>query len=86
MSKRRVLFDCDPGHDDVVALLLALASPQMDIVGIVTSAGNQTVEKTTANTLKLLSFLHRTTIPVVKGLAHPLCQPLICSPEARLPS
>lgn len=81
MNKRRVIFDCDPGHDDVVAILLALASEEMEIVGIVTSAGNQTVEKTTTNTLKLLSYLNFTSIPVVKGLGKPLCQPLICSPE-----
>lgn len=81
MSKKRIIFDCDPGHDDVVAILLALASEEMEIVGIVTSAGNQTIEKTTTNTLKLLSYLNITSIPVVKGLGKPLCQPLVCSPE-----
>ena len=44
-----VLIDCDPGQDDAIALLLALASPELDLVGVTTVAGNQTLEKVTAN-------------------------------------
>ena len=65
-------FDCDPGHDDVLGLLLALASPEVEIRGIVTSAGNQTSEKTLHNTLRLLSMVERTEIPVIKGLSAPI--------------
>ena len=43
-----VLLDCDPGHDDAIALLLALGSPELELLGVTTVAGNQTVEKTTA--------------------------------------
>ena len=50
----RVLLDCDPGHDDAIALLLALASPELELVGVTTVAGNQTLEKTTANALRVL--------------------------------
>ena len=50
-----ILLDCDPGHDDAIALLLALASPEVDLLGITTVAGNQTLEKTTANALKCSS-------------------------------
>lgn len=65
-------FDCDPGHDDVLGLLLALACPDAQIRGIVTSAGNQTAEKTLRNTLRLLSMVERTEIPVMKGLDGPI--------------
>ena len=56
----RVLVDCDPGHDDAIALLLALASPELEVLGITTVAGNQTLEKTTVNALKILEFVGRT--------------------------
>jgi inosine-uridine nucleoside N-ribohydrolase len=67
-----VLIDCDPGHDDAIALLLALASPEVEVLGITTVAGNQTLEKTTKNALKLLEFTGRTEIPVAAGAARPL--------------
>jgi len=51
-----VILDCDPGHDDAIALLLALASPELDLLGVTTVHGNQTVEKTTANALRVLAL------------------------------
>jgi pyrimidine-specific ribonucleoside hydrolase len=51
-----VLIDCDPGHDDAIALLLALASPELELLGVTTVHGNQTLEKTTANALRVLEF------------------------------
>ena len=56
----RIILDTDPGHDDAIALLLALASPELEILGITTVSGNQTLEKTTANALKILEFVDRT--------------------------
>ncbi|MGV7614310.1 nucleoside hydrolase, partial [Mycobacterium kansasii] len=41
-----ILFDCDPGHDDAIAIVLALASPELDVKAITSSAGNQTPDKT----------------------------------------
>jgi inosine-uridine nucleoside N-ribohydrolase len=70
-SPTRIILDCDPGHDDAIALLLALASPEVELVGITTVAGNQTVEKTTANALRLLEFLGR-EVPVAQGAERPL--------------
>jgi inosine-uridine nucleoside N-ribohydrolase len=67
-----ILIDCDPGHDDAIALLLALASPEVDLLGITTVAGNQTLEKTTANALKILEFVGRTGVPVAAGARRPL--------------
>lgn len=73
---RKVLFDCDPGHDDVLAVMLALADRETEILGIVTSAGNQTVQKTTDNMLKVLTYLDIRGIPVVRGVEKPLCREL----------
>jgi inosine-uridine nucleoside N-ribohydrolase len=67
-----LILDCDPGHDDAVALLLALASPEAELVGVTTVAGNQTLDKTTANALRLLEFAGRGGIPVAAGAARPL--------------
>jgi inosine-uridine nucleoside N-ribohydrolase len=68
----RILIDCDPGHDDAIALLLALASPEVELVGVTTVAGNQTLEKTTANAIRVLDFVGREDIPVARGADRPL--------------
>jgi inosine-uridine nucleoside N-ribohydrolase len=67
-----VLIDCDPGHDDAMALLLALASPELEVLGITTVHGNQTVEKTTANALRVLEFAGFGAVPVGRGAEVPL--------------
>jgi inosine-uridine nucleoside N-ribohydrolase len=67
-----VILDCDPGHDDAIALLLALASPEIELLGVTTVSGNQTLEKTTANALKVLEFVDRTDVPVHVGCERPL--------------
>jgi pyrimidine-specific ribonucleoside hydrolase len=67
-----ILLDCDPGHDDAIALLLALASPELELLGVTTVAGNQTLEKTTANAIRVLDFVGRDDIPVAAGAAAPL--------------
>jgi inosine-uridine nucleoside N-ribohydrolase len=67
-----ILIDCDPGHDDAIALLLALASPELEILGVTTVAGNQTLHKTTANALRILEFAGRTEIDVAAGADRPL--------------
>jgi purine nucleosidase/pyrimidine-specific ribonucleoside hydrolase len=67
-----ILIDCDPGHDDAIALLLALASPELEILGVTTVAGNQTLQKTTANALRVLEFAGRPEITVAAGADRPL--------------
>jgi inosine-uridine nucleoside N-ribohydrolase len=67
-----ILLDCDPGHDDAIALLLALASPEVELRGVTTVAGNQTVEKTTANAIRILELVGREDVPVARGAGRPL--------------
>jgi inosine-uridine nucleoside N-ribohydrolase len=72
VSATPILLDCDPGHDDAIALLLALASPELELLGVTTVAGNQTLEKTTANAIRVLEFAGRADIPIAAGADRPL--------------
>ena len=76
-----ILIDCDPGHDDAIAILLALASPEVELRGITTVAGNQTLEKTTRNALKILELAGRTDVPVAAGAERPLARELRTAPN-----
>jgi inosine-uridine nucleoside N-ribohydrolase len=67
-----IVMDCDPGHDDAIAILLALASPEVELRAITTVAGNQTLEKTTRNALGVLELAGRGDIPVAAGASAPL--------------
>jgi inosine-uridine nucleoside N-ribohydrolase len=67
-----VVLDCDPGHDDAIALLLALASPELELVGVTTVHGNQTLDKTTDNALRVLALAGREDVPVAMGADRPL--------------
>ena len=67
-----VILDCDPGHDDAIALLLALSSPELELLGVTTTYGNQTLEKTTANALRVLELVGRGDVPVAAGADRPL--------------
>jgi inosine-uridine nucleoside N-ribohydrolase len=67
-----ILIDCDPGHDDAMALLLALASPEVELVGVTTVHGNTTLANTTVNALKILELAGRTDVPVARGADRPL--------------
>ncbi|MEX0816548.1 MAG: nucleoside hydrolase [Gaiellales bacterium] len=78
----QVLIDCDPGLDDAIALLLALASPELDVLGVTTVAGNQTLDKTTANALRVLELGGREEIPVAAGADRPLEGELVTAADA----
>ena len=69
-TKPAVIIDCDPGHDDVMAILLAART--LDVRGLTTVFGNVDLEQTTRNARQTLEFAQLTSIPVVKGMAHPL--------------
>jgi len=72
-----IVLDCDPGHDDAIALLLALASPELELLGVTTTYGNQTLEKTTANALRVLELVGRQDVPVAMGASAPLERELV---------
>ena len=67
-----IILDCDPGHDDAIALMLALASPEVKLLGVSTVSGNHTLEHTTANAIRVLDHLGRDDIPVAAGADRPL--------------
>src|ERR1700686_4310810 len=67
-----IILDCDPGHDDAIAILLALASPEVRLLGVTTVSGNQTLEKTTANAIRVLDHVGRDDVPVAAGASRPL--------------
>ena len=71
-----IILDCDPGHDDAIAILLALASPEVELLGVTTVHGNQTLDKTTLNALKVLELAGRADVPVARGAERPLAREL----------
>ncbi|GLW33733.1 nucleoside hydrolase [Actinoplanes regularis] len=71
-TARPVIVDCDPGHDDALALLLAAGDPRLRLLGVTTVAGNQTLEKTTRNALRILALAGITGVPVAAGCDRPL--------------
>ncbi|AUJ30680.1 MAG: pyrimidine-specific ribonucleoside hydrolase RihA [Liquorilactobacillus hordei] len=74
---KKIIIDCDPGHDDALALIMAVAAPELDILAVTTSAGNQTPDKTLNNAMRMLTLLKQKNIPVAGGNKKPLMQDLI---------
>ncbi len=81
MEKQKIILDCDPGHDDAIALLVACFSNTLDLIAVTTCSGNQTVEKTTRNANNLLNFFQKRDIPLVKGHPNPIVRPSRICPE-----
>lgn len=81
MALKKVILDVDTGSDDAVAIMTAILSDELDILGITTVHGNVPLENTTDNTLRVLDFMH-SKIPVYKGCSFPLAQDL--SPGRRV--
>jgi pyrimidine-specific ribonucleoside hydrolase len=69
---RPIILDCDPGHDDALAITLALARPELELLGITTVGGNSPLANTTRNALRVLALLGRSDIPVAPGAERPL--------------
>ncbi len=69
---RPLIIDCDPGHDDALALLLAVASDRVRLLAVTTCFGNCSVDDATYNALRILSLYGATEIPVAKGASGPL--------------
>jgi inosine-uridine nucleoside N-ribohydrolase len=73
--KHKIILDCDPGHDDAIAILLAAHHPDIDLLAITTVAGNQSLDKTTLNALKVCSLANIRDVPVARGMDRPLVRP-----------
>ena len=74
---RKIVIDTDPGQDDAVAILLALASPELDVLGITAVAGNVPLPLTVKNSLKICELAGRPDTRVFAGAARPLVRPLV---------
>jgi inosine/uridine nucleosidase len=71
-----IILDCDPGHDDAIAIMLAAGDPAVDLLAITTVAGNQTLEKTTLNARRVCTLAGIHDVPIAAGCARPLTRPL----------
>ena len=71
MEKTKIILDCDPGHDDAVAITLAANSDKIDLLGITVVAGNQTLEKTQINARNVCQWLG-VDVPVYAGCGQPM--------------
>lgn len=72
-----VILDCDPGHDDAIALVMAHRSPAIDLLAVTTVCGNAPLDKTTANALRILEFIGAGDVPVGVGCESPLARSLV---------
>ena len=71
MKKEKIILDCDPGHDDAVAIMLAGINPKIELLGITVVAGNQKLEKTVNNALKICNHLNL-NVPIYAGMSKPM--------------
>ncbi|MDR1904762.1 MAG: nucleoside hydrolase [Treponema sp.] len=77
--KRKIILDCDPGHDDAIAIMLA--AQHLDVLGISTVGGNCSLENVTINALKILELIGRPDIPVYPGHSRPTVGELVTAPQ-----
>ncbi|WP_285768462.1 nucleoside hydrolase [Peribacillus sp. SI8-4] len=71
MKTKKIILDCDPGHDDAISIILAASQPSLDILGITTVSGNAEIEKTTRNALKICDLVSLNDVLVSKGASEP---------------
>lgn len=80
-TPRKIILDCDPGHDDAVAILLAHGNPKIELLAVTTVVGNQTLEKVTDNALVVGTIAGITGVPFAAGCARPLVREIENAPE-----
>ncbi len=78
---RKIILDCDPGHDDALAIMLAHASPEIELLAITTVAGNQTLDKTTLNARRVCTVAGIRDVPIAAGCGRPLLRDLVTAGE-----
>ncbi|GAB4074239.1 nucleoside hydrolase [Barrientosiimonas marina] len=72
MTTKKIIMDGDPGHDDAIAIILAAARPELDIIGITTVSGNADIDNTTRNALKICDLVGLNDVIVSQGASKPL--------------
>ncbi|UKY54119.1 nucleoside hydrolase [Streptomyces inhibens] len=78
---RKIILDCDPGHDDAIAMLLAHGNPDVELVAVTTVVGNQTLEKVTRNALSVARIAGITGVPFAAGCPRPLVRAIETAPD-----
>jgi purine nucleosidase len=78
---RKIILDCDPGHDDAMAIILAHGNPEIELVAITTVAGNQTLPKTTLNAQRICTVAGIRDVPIAAGCDGPLVRDLVIAPD-----
>eukprot|EP00796_Vickermania_ingenoplastis_P000389 gene389-218_t len=71
-GRRKIILDCDPGHDDAIAMLLAFGNPKIDLLAVTTVVGNQTLPKVTRNARAVAQVAHMIDVPIAAGCPRPL--------------
>ena len=79
--QRKILLDCDPGHDDAVAMMLAWGNPSIELLGVTTVGGNQTLDKVTRNALSVATVMGMHDVPIAAGCRLPLVRPVEIAPD-----
>ena len=78
---KKIILDCDPGHDDAIALLLAHGNPNIELLAVTTVVGNQTLEKVTRNALSVARIVNITNVPFAAGAVRPLIRNVEVAPD-----
>lgn len=71
LNKKKIIIDCDPGHDDAIALMIALNNPAFEVLAVCTECGNQTLEKTTRNAINICTYLG-SDVKIASGVSKPI--------------
>ncbi|KEY59606.1 nucleoside hydrolase [Serratia sp. DD3] len=78
---KKIILDCDPGHDDAIAILLAHGNPDIELLAVTTVVGNQTLEKVTRNALAVARIANITGVPFAAGCPRPLVRQIELAPD-----
>lgn len=78
---RKIILDCDPGHDDAVAMLLAHGNPEIELLAVTTVGGNQTLPKVTDNARRIATLIGMHSVPIAAGCVKPLVRPVEIAPD-----
>lgn len=81
IMRKKIILDCDPGHDDAIAMLLAYGNPHIELLAVTTVVGNQTIEKVSRNALAIAEIANMQGIPIARGADRPLIREIEVAPS-----